>query len=254
MICVWQHGYKRFWSASRIAARAAFIGVTAIALLACCTDSEVVVEPGSTSPDAPASEPQATLEFFHTFPNSYFASSTFFPLAPPATVLGLAETDLSSVTSALELYPQRLVEPKHSSYGIASFYRRHSRTASGEAFDGREPTAAHRTLPFGTRLRVTNVATRRSVTVRVNDRGPYVPGRIVDLSYSAAGGTRDGRARRYKGETRGDSVGDQIAAPPLVPSAVQWVANVTTALPGVPPARFPASPIDQEYRNASQTR
>jgi rare lipoprotein A len=47
-------------------------------------------------------------------------------------------------------------------------------------------TAAHPTLPFGTRLRVTNAATGRSVTVRVNDRGPYVPGRVVDVSYSAA--------------------------------------------------------------------
>ena len=47
-------------------------------------------------------------------------------------------------------------------------------------------TAAHKKLPFGTRLRVTNVATGRSVTVRVNDRGPYVAGRVVDVSYSAA--------------------------------------------------------------------
>jgi rare lipoprotein A len=47
-------------------------------------------------------------------------------------------------------------------------------------------TAAHPTLPFGTKLRVTNVASGRSVTVRINDRGPYVPGRVVDVSYSAA--------------------------------------------------------------------
>jgi len=47
-------------------------------------------------------------------------------------------------------------------------------------------TAAHRTLPFGTRVRVTNVATGRSVTVRVNDRGPFVPGRILDVSHFAA--------------------------------------------------------------------
>jgi rare lipoprotein A len=73
-------------------------------------------------------------------------------------------------------------------YGLASFYRQGSRTASGEKVDGRELTAAHRTLPFGTRLRVTNVANGRSVTVRVNDRGPYIPGRIVDVSYAAADG------------------------------------------------------------------
>jgi rare lipoprotein A len=73
-----------------------------------------------------------------------------------------------------------------ASQGIASFYTEGVRTASGEKFDTHELTAAHPTLPFGTRLRVTNVATGRSVTVRVNDRGPYVPGRIVDVSYSAA--------------------------------------------------------------------
>jgi rare lipoprotein A len=73
-----------------------------------------------------------------------------------------------------------------ASQGLASFYTEGTRTASGEKFDTHDLTAAHPTLPFGTRLRVTNVATGRSVTVRVNDRGPYVPGRIVDVSYSAA--------------------------------------------------------------------
>lgn len=72
------------------------------------------------------------------------------------------------------------------SYGLASFYGHQSQTASGEKFNPQELTAAHRTLPFGTRVRVTDVATGRSVTVRVNDRGPFVPGRIVDVSSSAA--------------------------------------------------------------------
>jgi len=78
-------------------------------------------------------------------------------------------------------------ESSNGSYGLASYYSTSSEpTASGEKFDSRELTAAHRTLPFGTRLRVTNVATGRSVTVRVNDRGPFVPGRVVDVSHSAA--------------------------------------------------------------------
>jgi rare lipoprotein A len=77
-------------------------------------------------------------------------------------------------------------ETQVSSHGLASFYTEGTQTASGEKFDTQELTAAHRTLPFGTRLRVTNVATGRSVTVRVNDRGPFVPGRDVDVSYSAA--------------------------------------------------------------------
>jgi rare lipoprotein A len=73
-----------------------------------------------------------------------------------------------------------------SSYGVASFYTEDEWTASGERFNTRAMTAAHPTLPFGTRLKVTNVTNGRSVVVRINDRGPYVPGRVVDLSESAA--------------------------------------------------------------------
>jgi rare lipoprotein A len=73
-----------------------------------------------------------------------------------------------------------------SSREVASFYGHDSETASGEKFDPHELTAAHRTLPFGTRLRVTNLANGRSVMVRVNDRGPFVRGRTVDVSSSAA--------------------------------------------------------------------
>ena len=77
-------------------------------------------------------------------------------------------------------------ETRVASHGLASFYTEGTQTASGERFDTHELTAAHRTLPFGTRLRVTNVTTGRSVTVRVNDRGPFVPGRVVDVSHAAA--------------------------------------------------------------------
>src|ERR1700754_1037617 len=70
--------------------------------------------------------------------------------------------------------------------GLASFYTEGTKTANGETFNTRELTAAHPSLPFGTKLRVTNVTNGQSVTVRVNDRGPYVPGRVVDVSYAAA--------------------------------------------------------------------
>lgn len=70
--------------------------------------------------------------------------------------------------------------------GIASFYASDSKTASGEHFSPRGMTAAHRSLPFGTRLHVTNSKTKRSVDVRVNDRGPFVNGRVLDLSAGAA--------------------------------------------------------------------
>ncbi len=70
--------------------------------------------------------------------------------------------------------------------GLASFYTESQQTANGETFNTRDLTAEHPSLPFGTKLRVTNVSTGQSVTVRVNDRGPYVPGRVVDVSYAAA--------------------------------------------------------------------
>src|SRR5690242_10819663 len=73
--------------------------------------------------------------------------------------------------------------------GVASWYgtQQHGkRTASGELFDMNQLTAAHRSLPFGTRLRVINRDNNRSTEVRVNDRGPFVKGRILDVSYAAA--------------------------------------------------------------------
>jgi rare lipoprotein A len=74
-------------------------------------------------------------------------------------------------------------------YGLASYYGADfdgRKTASGEIFDQRKLSCAHRDLPFGTRLRVTNLDNKKTVVVRVNDRGPWVSGRIVDLSYAAA--------------------------------------------------------------------
>lgn len=73
--------------------------------------------------------------------------------------------------------------------GVASYYAdkfNGRRTASGEAFSNRAMTAAHRTLPFGTMLQVTNPANGNTVVVRVNDRGPFHGGRLIDLSKAAA--------------------------------------------------------------------
>jgi rare lipoprotein A len=76
----------------------------------------------------------------------------------------------------------------HSDTGQASYYGNefHGRkTANGERFDQGKLTAAHRSLPFGTRVKVTNTQNGKTVVVRVNDRGPFVKGRIIDLSSSA---------------------------------------------------------------------
>ncbi len=88
-----------------------------------------------------------------------------------------------------------------SNIGMASFYAakfQGRRTASGETFNNSAMTAAHRSLPFGTQVKVTNVRNGRSVVVRINDRGPYAKGRIIDLSKAAAkkiGVSRSGVAR-----------------------------------------------------------
>lgn len=71
--------------------------------------------------------------------------------------------------------------------GLASYYWQPQRVASGGWFNPKAMTAAHKTLPFGTRVRVTNKRNGRSVDVTINDRGPYVAGRIIDLSDAAAG-------------------------------------------------------------------
>jgi len=79
--------------------------------------------------------------------------------------------------------------PPPQQEGMASVYSKDfdgKRTASGERYDSRALTAAHRTLPLGTQIRVTNLDNGKSVRVRVNDRGPHVRGRIVDLSSRAA--------------------------------------------------------------------
>ena len=75
---------------------------------------------------------------------------------------------------------------RHMLEGIASYYWQGQKTASGEKFDPQALTAAHRTLPMNTRVKVTHVESGKSVEVRINDRGPFKPGRVVDLSDRAA--------------------------------------------------------------------
>lgn len=85
--------------------------------------------------------------------------------------------------------------------GVASWYGpgfHGRRTASGERFDQNDLTAAHRHLPLGAEVRVTNLENGRSITVQINDRGPYVKGRVIDLSKAAArklGMVQDGVAK-----------------------------------------------------------
>ena len=113
------------------------------------------------------------------------ASFARFETLPPAPEPAGIAVDLDTFEPPVELPPA--ATPIGS--GVASYYGRRfhgRRTASGERFDMHAMTAAHRTLPFGTLVEVTNPRNGRSVTVRINDRGPFHGGRVIDVSRAAA--------------------------------------------------------------------
>ena len=109
------------------------------------------------------------------------------PLSLALLVSGCAERAQAPATP--ETPASQASQSRFSQQGKASFYARlhhGQRTASGERHDQHAMVAAHRSLPFGIRVRVTNLQNNRQVTVRINDRGPFVRGRIIDLSRAAA--------------------------------------------------------------------
>ncbi|MGC1872822.1 MAG: septal ring lytic transglycosylase RlpA family protein [Acidobacteriaceae bacterium] len=124
-------------------------------------------------------------------------------------------------------YPERAPESTspvlHTEIGIASWYGapyHNARGANGEIYDEDRMTAAHRTLPMGTIVRVTNLSTRQSVVVTITDRGPFVPGRILDLSRAAAlkiGVWRTGTARVRI---------DVLRYPPSVSTSGRWCVQI----------------------------
>jgi rare lipoprotein A len=77
-------------------------------------------------------------------------------------------------------------EARAGSVGYASYYKHGAKTANGERYNPHGLTAAHRSLPFGTKVRVKHLASGRTVVVRINDRGPFIRSRIIDLSLGAA--------------------------------------------------------------------
>jgi rare lipoprotein A len=95
----------------------------------------------------------------------------------------MSTSTASTLVSAVTSFARRALSHPE---GLASFYWQPQKTANGEQFDKTALTAAHRTLPFNTRVRVVRLDSGRSVIVRINDRGPFKPGRIIDLSDAAA--------------------------------------------------------------------
>jgi len=123
-----------------------------------------------------------------------------------ASVFGLALAgcapagDVAPPQPAIEAPSVVETAPRAVEYGVASWYRprsKKSRTATGEHFDGVALTAAHRSLPFNTMVRVTNISNGRSAVLRINDRGPSDRRRVIDVSAEAAAALdmkRDGLA------------------------------------------------------------
>jgi len=115
-------------------------------------------------------------------------STTFYPLLAKCLATGAAALQFASCSSttqpSLASAPVAKVcgTPQH---GVASIYTDH-RTASGERFRSGALTAAHKSLPLGSQVKVTHLGTNKSVIVRINDRGPYIRGRIIDLTPAAA--------------------------------------------------------------------
>ena len=95
-------------------------------------------------------------------------------------------TAASAVALVGALFVAAFTAPASAQCGGASWYALYSQTASGERMNPAELTAAHRTLPFGTKLKVTNQKNGKTVIVRINDRGPFIKGRVIDLSKAAA--------------------------------------------------------------------
>ncbi len=161
-------------------------------LLACMltlTGCASVSTPTAPSTASPSSAPTKPVARNAVVPTAPAVAPT--PSASPATEP--VSTDSSSLNpSPAEVNTSASVREQTSGWSesdIASWYGprfQGKRTASGERFDTNGLTAAHKTLPFGTRVRVKSLVNGKEVTVRINDRGPFIKGRIIDLSKAAA--------------------------------------------------------------------
>ncbi len=141
----------------------------------------LAVIPVSTSAQPEDAETQPPTET-----NTFAAQFAPFKVPPTPIEVPPGAVDLSTFEAPAEPEPRSI---RNLGSGIASYYGRRfhgRRTANGERFNMRAMTAAHKTLPFGSLVKVTNPRNGRSVTVRINDRGPFIRGRVIDLSRAAA--------------------------------------------------------------------
>jgi rare lipoprotein A len=219
---------------ARQSAARALIAATTLVLVACASTSKHAPTSGAPSgqtarpggyykDDGPGANPPENID---SIPDAVPRNEALNRFANrPYTVFG---RDYVPATS-LRPYKER---------GIASWYGRKfhdQKTSSGEIYDMYAMTAAHPTLPLPSYARVTNVANGKSVVVRVNDRGPFHPGRIIDLSYAAA--WKIGIAQKGSGEVEVESI---------LPSGIQVAAAQPLPPVSAAPVQAPAAQVAQE--------
>lgn len=171
---------RRPQSHSRAFARAALAAIT---LLPLAPASHALAEEAAL-PATTAASAAAPVPLTGPAPEAATPAATSSADIAPAAELAPAADPAGDATHDAPLAATPLGRGTASYYG-AQFNGQ--RTASGERFDMNGLTAAHRTLPFGSKVRVTNTANGKSVVVRINDRGPFARGRLIDLSRAAAG-------------------------------------------------------------------
>lgn len=197
-----RHARTRRFSPTAIAATAAVgvalaIGGTVGAVRLTsgdASDRSVAVAPTAVDPPAAASAPLSVPP--NASPSASGSPSVSGSPSPPSPRSPIASPASVRKTQAPSRSKPRTATPQPTATSTsasvvetgscgASYYSEGQLTASGEPFDPSAMTAAHKTLPFDTRVRVTNPATSTSVTVRINDRGPFIDGRCIDLSRAA---------------------------------------------------------------------
>ena len=233
------------------ALRAPVVALAMVVLAACSSaPSPRIAQPAEPSPAVPAPVPASPSAPAPT-PSSKYYSDDGPPLAAPA--------DLDSVPDAVpraeplhrfanrpyavlgrDYVPATTLKP-YRERGIASWYGRKfhgQKTSTGEVYDMFAMTAAHPTLALPSYARVTNAATGRSVVVRINDRGPFLHGRVIDLSYAAA--HRLGIAQKGSGEVIVEAI--LPAELGVVPAPLPPVTTTASAVTEAPPIVAVAPP------------
>jgi len=218
--------------------QAAVLGAAALLLAACSSAPPKSTAPAASSASAGPSTPAPTpsTKYYkddgpgETVP----ANLDQIPDAVPRLEALSRFSNRPYTVLGRDYVPATTLRP-YKERGIASWYGRKfhgQKTSNGETYDMYAMTAAHPTLPLPSYVRVTNVATGKSVVVRVNDRGPFLHGRIIDLSYAAA--HRIGTAAKGSGEVEVEAIipgssPAMLAAAPLPPVAAPPPSSGGTA-------------------------